>query len=121
MRRILWAAAASLMLFSLATPADAQRYYQGQRTSCPEGTRPVPETDNCVPLKRQRVLTSCPAGTVPVPQTDNCVPARRGSTVCYFNNGPRAGRSFDFAALGFKPIAIGSPCGDGLGSRGIAR
>jgi hypothetical protein len=103
MRQILWAAAAGLMLFSLATPADAQRYYKGQRTSCPEGTRPVPETDNCVPLRGARPLPT------------------RGSTVCYFNSGPRAGRSFDFAALGFKPIAVGSSCGDGLGSRGIAR
>src|SRR4051812_39106183 len=102
MRQIALAAGLCAGLMLLAAAADAQRLYKGVPTSCPEGMRPVPETDNCVPLKkvvRQQALTSCPAGTVPVPQTDNCVPAKKGTTVCYFNSGPRAGSSFDFAAL----------------------
>ncbi len=48
------------------------------QTSCPAGTVPVPETDNCVPAgggEEGQAQTSCPAGTVPVPETDNCVPA----------------------------------------------
>jgi hypothetical protein len=49
------------------------------QTSCPAGTVPVPETDNCVPAsgggEEGEAQTSCPAGTVPVPETDNCVPA----------------------------------------------
>jgi hypothetical protein len=51
-----------------------------QQTSCPAGTVPVPETDNCVPAaeaggEEGAQQTSCPAGTVPVPETDDCVPA----------------------------------------------
>lgn len=52
----------------------------GSQTSCPDGTVPVPETDNCVPAgqaggEEGQAQTSCPEGTVPVPETDNCVPA----------------------------------------------
>jgi hypothetical protein len=125
MRQMILAAGLCAALMVCAAPADAQRLYKGVPTSCPEGTRPVPETDNCVPLNaplkkkvvRQQPATSCPAGTVPVPQTDNCV---RGSTVCFFRSGPRSGSTYDFAAMGFKPIPYGTPCGDGLGSRGFA-
>lgn len=52
----------------------------GPQTSCPAGTVPVPETDNCIPASEAsgeegQAQTSCPEGTVPVPETDNCVPA----------------------------------------------
>ena len=51
-------------------------------SSCPPGTKPVPETDNCVPDRKTAtpraaaVETSCPPGTRPVPETDDCVPER---------------------------------------------
>lgn len=38
---------------------------------CPAGGRAAP------PPQQSAQLTSCPPGTVPVPETDNCVPARR--------------------------------------------
>ncbi len=64
------------------------------RTSCPAGTVPVPETDNCVPASQAggeegEAQTSCPEGTVPVPETDNCVPASEAGG----GNLPMYGRS----------------------------
>ena len=41
------------------------------RTSCPPGTVPVPETDNCVPAKIKPLAHKpCPRGTIPVPPND---------------------------------------------------
>jgi len=42
------------------------------------------------------------------------------STVCHFTAGPRAGTSFDYRAT-WAPIAVGTPCLDGMGSTGYAR
>jgi hypothetical protein len=42
------------------------------------------------------------------------------STVCYFNSGPRRGTSFDYAAT-WAPLAVGTPCLDGMGSTGVVR
>ena len=39
------------------------------------------------------------------------------STVCTFTAGPRAGTSFDYAAT-WRPLAVGTPCLDGMGSTG---
>jgi hypothetical protein len=40
------------------------------------------------------------------------------STVCTFTAGPRAGSSYDYAQVGWQPLAVGSPCLDGAGSTG---
>jgi hypothetical protein len=42
------------------------------------------------------------------------------STVCYFNAGPRAGQSQDYSAT-WAPLAVGTPCLDGMGSTGYVR
>jgi hypothetical protein len=42
------------------------------------------------------------------------------TTICQFNNGPRAGTVIDFAPYGVQPFAIGYPCTDGVSSYGIA-
>lgn len=40
---------------------------------------------------------------------------------CRFTSGPRAGSSFDYSGtLGAAPMAVGSPCSDGLASQGVA-
>ena len=132
MRQIVLAAGVCAALISFVVPADAQRLYKGVPTSCPEGTRPVPETDNCVPLRggnRGGGGGYQGGGYQGGGYQGGGYQGggwqgggyRRASTVCYFNSGPRAGSSFDFALLGFKPIPVGQSCGDGLGSRGIAR
>ena len=40
------------------------------------------------------------------------------STVCTFTAGPRAGTSYDYAKIGWQPLAVGTPCLDGAGSTG---
>jgi hypothetical protein len=40
------------------------------------------------------------------------------STVCTFTSGPRAGTSYDYAQIGWQPLAVGGPCADGAGSGG---
>jgi hypothetical protein len=49
-------------------------------------------------------------------------PRRAGgmSTVCYFTAGPRAGSSQDYSAT-WAPLAVGTPCLDGMGSTGVVR
>jgi hypothetical protein len=42
------------------------------------------------------------------------------STVCHFTAGPRAGTSFDYRAT-WAPLAVGTPCLDGMGSTGVVR
>ena len=42
------------------------------------------------------------------------------STVCHFTAGPRAGTSFDYRAT-WQPLAVGTPCLDGMGSTGAVR
>ena len=42
------------------------------------------------------------------------------STVCHFTAGPRAGASIDYAAT-WPPLAVGTPCLDGMGSTGYVR
>ena len=42
------------------------------------------------------------------------------STVCYFTAGPRAGQSQDYSAT-WAPLAVGTPCLDGMGSTGVVR
>lgn len=42
------------------------------------------------------------------------------STVCRFTAGPRAGTSIDYAAT-WPPLAVGTPCLDGMGSTGFVR
>jgi hypothetical protein len=42
------------------------------------------------------------------------------STVCRFTAGPRAGTSFDYRAT-WQPLAVGTPCLDGIGSTGVVR
>ena len=42
------------------------------------------------------------------------------STVCYFNAGPRTGQSQDYSAT-WAPLAVGTPCLDGMGSNGYVR
>jgi|SRR5579862_4793101 len=42
------------------------------------------------------------------------------STVCHFTAGPRRGTSFDYAAT-WSPLAVGTPCLDGMGSTGSVR
>ena len=42
------------------------------------------------------------------------------STVCYFTAGPRAGTSIDYRAS-WSPLAVGTPCLDGMGSTGVVR
>ncbi len=42
------------------------------------------------------------------------------STVCHFTAGPRRGTSFDYSAT-WSPLAVGTPCLDGLGSTGVVR
>ena len=39
------------------------------------------------------------------------------STVCHFTAGPRAGSSFDYRAT-WSPLAVGTPCLDGMGPMG---
>ena len=39
------------------------------------------------------------------------------STICEFNNGPKAGTRFDYAPR--PPVAVGTPCYDGAGSTGV--
>src|SRR5207302_9257841 len=43
--------------------------------------------------------------------------AAQVSTVCTFTAGPRAGTSVDYAAT-WAPLAVGTPCLDGMGSTG---
>jgi hypothetical protein len=40
------------------------------------------------------------------------------SSVCTFTTGPRAGTSYDYAQVGWQPLAVGTPCLDGAGSTG---
>jgi hypothetical protein len=49
-------------------------------------------------------------------------PRRAGgmSTVCYFTAGPRTGGSQDYSAT-WAPLAVGTPCLDGMGSTGVVR
>ena len=42
------------------------------------------------------------------------------STVCYFTAGPRTGQSQDYSAT-WAPLAVGTPCLDGMGSTGFVR
>jgi hypothetical protein len=42
------------------------------------------------------------------------------STVCYFTSGPRTGQSQDYSAT-WAPLAVGTPCLDGMGSNGYVR
>lgn len=42
------------------------------------------------------------------------------STVCHFTAGPRAGSSIDYSAT-WAPLAVGTPCLDGVGSTGVVR
>ena len=42
------------------------------------------------------------------------------STVCHFTAGPRAGTSYDYSAT-WSPLAVGTPCLDGMGSTGVVR
>ena len=42
------------------------------------------------------------------------------STVCHFTAGPRRGTSFDYSAT-WAPLAVGTPCLDGMGSTGSVR
>ena len=42
------------------------------------------------------------------------------STVCHFNAGPRAGQRQDYSAT-WAPLAVGTPCLDGMGSTGYVR
>lgn len=42
--------------------------------------------------------------------------AQEKSTLCHFENGPRAGETQDYAPR--DPIPVGSPCYDGQGSTG---
>ena len=42
------------------------------------------------------------------------------STVCHFTAGPRRGTSFDYSAT-WSPLAVGTPCLDGMGSTGTVR
>ena len=42
------------------------------------------------------------------------------STVCYFTAGPRIGQSQDYSAT-WAPLAVGTPCLDGMGSTGFVR
>ena len=46
--------------------------------------------------------------------------AAQVSTVCTFTGGPRAGTSVDYAAT-WAPLAVGTPCLDGMGSTGYVR
>jgi hypothetical protein len=46
--------------------------------------------------------------------------AAQVSTVCTFTAGPRAGSSVDYAAT-WAPLAVGTPCLDGMGSTGLVR
>lgn len=94
---------ASALVLAAAPNADAQtRLYRGVPTSCPYGTVPVPETDNCIPERR----------AAPAPR-----PAL--TLKCYFTSGPRRGQIVNYASLGLKPIPIGSPCNDGVASQGV--
>ncbi|MBV8776047.1 MAG: hypothetical protein JO032_17560 [Alphaproteobacteria bacterium] len=42
------------------------------------------------------------------------------STVCFFTAGPRAGQAQDYSAT-WAPLAVGTPCLDGMGSTGVVR
>jgi hypothetical protein len=44
--------------------------------------------------------------------------AQAMSSVCTFTTGPRAGTSYDYALIGWQPLAVGTPCLDGAGSTG---
>ena len=46
--------------------------------------------------------------------------AQAVSTVCTFTAAPRAGTSFDYAAT-WRPLAVGTPRLDGMGSTGFVR
>jgi hypothetical protein len=48
----------------------------------------------------------------------DAVRAQAVSTVCTFTAGPRAGTSYDYAIIGWRPLPVGSPCLDGAGSTG---
>ena len=127
---------ASLLVLFDVNSADAQRRYRGELTSCPRGTVPVPETDNCIPERRgggydrrdeERFERQRGRRTERRPDYRDerdrgdyrRVPGRELSTVCRFRSGPRAGTSFDYAAYGMAPIAVGGPCNDGVASQGI--
>lgn len=128
----------SLFVLGDVNSADAQQRYRGERTSCPPGTVPVPETDNCVPRRSsggydrrddERFDRRPDRRTERRPDYRDDrnrdrgeyrpEPRREMSTVCRFRSGPRAGTSFDYAAYGMAPIAVGGPCNDGLASQGI--
>lgn len=50
-----------------------------------------------------------------------CAPAaaqEQASTVCTFTTGPRAGANYDYAQIGWQPLAVGTPCADGAGNTG---
>jgi len=45
------------------------------------------------------------------------IPSAEKSTLCFFQNGPKAGEALDLAPQ--PPLAIGSPCQDGAGNTGV--
>lgn len=128
----------SLFIFGDVNSADAQQRYPGERSSCPPGTVAVRETGDCVQRGRsggfdrredERFDRRSDRRTERRPDYRDDrnrdrgdyrpEPRREVSTVCRFRSGPRAGTSFDYAAFGMAPIAVGGPCNDGVASQGV--
>lgn len=67
---------------------------EGGQHSCPPGTEPVPETDDCRPIQTgggeegDDGQHGCPPGSEPVPETDDCRPIKSGGGAF-----PTSGRS----------------------------
>jgi hypothetical protein len=126
---------APLFVVGDLTSADAQQRYRREQTSCPPGTVPVPETDNCIPRRRgdddRRVDDRYRPRDERRPNwRDDYRDERRRddygrdgrrevSTLCSFRRGPRAGTTVDYAAYGKAPIPVGGPCNDGVASEGV--
>lgn len=126
----------SLFIFGDVNSADAQQRYLEQRAGCPPGTFVSRETGDCVQYRRGRGIERrederfdrrWDGRTERRPDfrddryRDDYRPERRRevSTICRFRSGPRAGTSFDYAAYGMAPIAVGGPCNDGVASQGV--
>ena len=116
-----WTAAASVgaLLWLCSIPASAQVSTVCTFTAGPRAGTSVDYARTWAPLP---VGTPCLDGMGSTGYAGAGNPRRTVgmSTVCHFTAGPRAGTSFDYRAT-WAPLAVGTPCLDGMGSTGSVR
>jgi hypothetical protein len=118
-RRFHRSALAGLVLLLAAGSAAAQVSTVCTFTAGPRAGTSVDYAATWAPLP---VGTPCLDGIGSTGYVGRGAPGRTVgmSTVCHFTAGPRAGTSFDYRAT-WAPLAVGTPCLDGMGSTGHVR